>query len=77
MSQYSIADTKRVYNMAAEYVDETQRYIRMCQEADPHSKERLAGLLRSLDAVHAMLVSLKVEWQDVKSHDHNPDWDVT
>ena len=77
MSQYSIADTKRVYNMAAEYVDETQRYIRMCQEADPHSAERLKGLLRSLDAVHAMLVSLKVEWQDVKRLDHNPDWDVT
>jgi hypothetical protein len=76
VSSYNIADTERVYRMAREYTEETNRYIRMCQEATPERKETLGNLIRSVDAVGAMLQSLKVEWQDTLRLDHNADWDV-
>lgn len=75
MSQYSIADTERVYRIAREYVEETQRYVRMIRDADPGNGE-VEETLHKLDLIVDGLAAQKEWWQADLKDKHNPDWDV-
>ena len=73
MSIYNNADTERVYRIAREYVEETQRYVRMMAEADPGNGQ-VEEVLQDLDHVAEKIIFQKQVWLD-SIKQRNPDWE--